>query len=284
MYNSKSKTPISYYGGKQALLHEIMPLIPPHRVYTEVFFGGGAVFFAKEKAKVETINDKWDIAINFYQQVKTNFRELKGLIEATLISRTLHRYAQDVLKRHETEKPVLVAWAFWMCANFSFANKVLYGGIKYSNYQNANVTEQLKNRKLAFTDWLVTRLEDAYIECNDALTVLNSRNVEGAFHYLDPPYFNADMGHYSSALKQHYTAKDFEQLLEACKGLKGRFLLSNYNSAILDFYVQENGWYKKDIRRKQTVNSKGEITGRVKTEVLVLNYSPTCLIPNSLFK
>ena len=53
----KMKTPISYYGGKQSLLKHILPLIPEHRIYVEPFFGGGAVFFAKEPAKVEVIND-----------------------------------------------------------------------------------------------------------------------------------------------------------------------------------------------------------------------------------
>jgi len=37
------KTPISYYGGKQALLKHILPLIPKHKLYTEAFCGGAAV-------------------------------------------------------------------------------------------------------------------------------------------------------------------------------------------------------------------------------------------------
>lgn len=36
------KTPISYYGGKQAMLHVIIPMVPEHDLYTEVFFGGGS--------------------------------------------------------------------------------------------------------------------------------------------------------------------------------------------------------------------------------------------------
>ena len=51
------KTPISYYGGKQSLAATILGLIPPHRLYCEPFVGGAAVFFAKEKSKVEVIND-----------------------------------------------------------------------------------------------------------------------------------------------------------------------------------------------------------------------------------
>lgn len=51
------KTPISYYGGKQSLSALIIGLVPEHRIYCEPFFGGGAVFFAKQPSEVEIIND-----------------------------------------------------------------------------------------------------------------------------------------------------------------------------------------------------------------------------------
>ena len=51
------KTPITYYGGKQSMLSIILPMIPEHNLYCEPFFGGGAVFFAKEPSKIEVIND-----------------------------------------------------------------------------------------------------------------------------------------------------------------------------------------------------------------------------------
>lgn len=64
------RTPVSYYGGKQSMLNEILPRIPKHRIYTEVFFGVGAVFWAKEKVEVEVVNDLNREVINFYQQLK----------------------------------------------------------------------------------------------------------------------------------------------------------------------------------------------------------------------
>lgn len=45
------RTPISYYGGKQTMLKHILPLIPPHHIYTEAFCGGAAVLFAKRPAE-----------------------------------------------------------------------------------------------------------------------------------------------------------------------------------------------------------------------------------------
>ena len=65
------KTPISYYGGKQQLLPKILPIIPPHKIYSEAFFGGGAVFFAKEPSEIEIINDVNKQVINFYHEFCT---------------------------------------------------------------------------------------------------------------------------------------------------------------------------------------------------------------------
>lgn len=274
-HNSVSRTPIAYYGGKISMIHHILPMIPPHEVYTETFFGGGAVFFAKEPCKNETINDKLDICITFYKTVRSDFKRLKELIDATLVSRTQHLKALDIWNSPGDYSELDQAWAFWVTCNFSFSNKP-GGGIKYSNHQSSPVPVQMRNKKARFTDWLVNRLEDVTIENNDALIILGSRNVDKAFHYLDPPYFNADMGHYDG-----YTENDFVDLLTVCEALFGRFLLSNYNSEVLDYYVQKNGWYKKEIHQRLKAP---KISNRNKVEVLVSNYSPTCVIKNSLFQ
>ena len=46
------KTPITYWGGKQQLVPKILSLIPEHKQYCEPFFGGGALYFAKNLAKL----------------------------------------------------------------------------------------------------------------------------------------------------------------------------------------------------------------------------------------
>lgn len=82
--HSHRKGVLSYYGGEYHLLSKILPLIPPHIIYTEVFFGGGSLYFAKEPAKIEVINDSNKLLINFYKVVKRNFRKLKRVIGSTV--------------------------------------------------------------------------------------------------------------------------------------------------------------------------------------------------------
>jgi DNA adenine methylase len=284
MANTIVKTPIVYYGGKTSMLNHILPLVPVHEVYTETFFGGGSLFWAKDPVKNETINDRLDIVVNFYKCLRLHFAPLKRLIDATLISRNIHNEALSFIKKYNkihkqtatlsTSAKVKLAWAFWVCTNFAFSNKI-GGGYKYSNHQSVSVPDTLAKRKKEFTEQLVSRIEHSCIENNDALIILSSRNVEKAFHYLDPPYPDSDQGHYKG-----YTFDDYEKLLKWCATeCKGKFLLSSYNTEMLTGYQQIYGWHKKEITKwiggKATLNSKLNRKDYV-TEVLVSNYANTC--------
>ena len=258
------KTPISYYGGKQAIIQHILPLIPPHDLYTESFFGGGTVFFAKEPVRNETINDRLDIVINFYRVLKTKYKALKVMIDLSLLSRTMHTQSLHICQGKLPADDVTRAWAFWYCCNFSFSNKI-GAGIKYANMMNTLIPKTLLNKKRDFTDLLAGRIENTSIENTDALTVLNSRNMPGAFHYIDTPYPNADQGHYKG-----YTFSDLEKTLDWCgRSCKGKFLLSNYNSDMLEKYIGIHGWRKTEITHRLKAARK---SGPEKVEVLVWNY------------
>ena len=108
------KTPISYYGGKQNMLRHILPLIPEHTIYTEAFFGGGAVFFAKAPAPSEIINDTNDMLVNFYEVAKNDFDALKAKIEATPFSRASYTVALSIYRMPHLFDKVQQAWAFYI--------------------------------------------------------------------------------------------------------------------------------------------------------------------------
>lgn len=258
------KTPISYYGGKQAIIHHILPLIPDHDIYTETFFGGGTVFFAKRPVDNETINDRLDIVINFYRVLKTRYKALKKLIDLSLVSRTMHQQATLIAKGKIPADNVTKAWAFWYASNFSFMCKI-GGSLKHANDGDALIWMNLKNKKESFTEELVNRIEKTHIENNHWLQVIKTRNVANAFHHLDTPYFNSDCGHYRG-----WKETDLSLLLQWCANeCKGKFLLSNFNSPVLDQFVQAHGWRKKEITTRLKAQRK---TGSEKIEVLVWNY------------
>lgn len=269
MNNRSLKTPLAYYGGKQAIISHILPLIPHHEVYTEVFFGGGTVFFAKNPATNETINDRFDLIINFYRVLKNNYKSLKKRIDQTLLSRYDFLEAKKILKKWNSSlinKPgrIDAAWATWFIFNFSNNNK-LGGGLKFFNATCGAMPDILNNKKHRFTEHLVERLKHATIENREAIKVLKSRNTVNAFHSIDPPYLGANQGHYSG-----YEDNDLIDLLDWCQTeCKGKFLLHNYNSKILTDYIEKNNWHKKEIITNRTSPYKTEIKN---CEVMVYNY------------
>jgi len=125
--------------------------------------------------------------------------------------------------------------------------------------------ESLINKKRKdFIAAIRERVELTQIECNDAIRVIESRDTPDTFFYCDPPYFNANMGHYGG-----YSRQDFTNLLNALANIKGKFLLSSYPSDLLKEYTQKQGWKTFVIHRKLGMRKEEE---RNKTEVLTMNY------------
>jgi DNA adenine methylase len=253
------KTPITYWGGKQQMADIILPLIPPHKQYDEPFFGGGAIFFAKPPSAVEFINDINGEMVNFYRTLKRKFPELKEEVDCTLHSEYQHQQAQEIFANPLQHKDVLRAWAVWMLSRQSVYSIL---GNSWSVQIDKNKATQIQWAKEHFTILYARRLEHTSIFCRDALNVIESTDRPTAFHYVDPPYFNADMGHYRG-----YTEKDFIRLLEALSKIKGKFLLSSYPSEALSKYAAKYGWISNSLDMHKSAG------GGTKTEVLTMNYS-----------
>lgn len=280
--NKIVKTPIVYYGGKTSIQNHLLDLVPIHETYFEGFAGGATLFFAKDPVKNETINDRLQIVVNFYRTLKLKFKPLKRLIDATLIGRDIHNQGLKLINAHKAGKhvnDVKLAWAFWMCTNFAYSNKI-GGGYKYSNDMSVSVPQTLSTRKSNFTDALVARIEHCYIENDDCLKIANSRNRPKTFNYFDPPYPGQDQGHYGGRALPGgapYGWDDYEKLLIWCATkCTGKFLLSSYNSEMLDGYTKIYGWNKKEITHKISgIKSHNPAKNRYdKTEVLIYNYTP----------
>ena len=69
--NSNLKPPFARVGNKFKIRNEIIPLIPEHEIYVEPFVGSGAIFFNKEKAKVNILNDLNKDVIKRLKMVKS---------------------------------------------------------------------------------------------------------------------------------------------------------------------------------------------------------------------
>lgn len=252
------KTPITYYGGKQQMLPHILPNIPNHRIYDEPFFGGGAIFWGKKPSTIEFINDHNSEVVNFYRVLKSNFHELKKEIDVTLHSESQHKEAKVIYFNPEGYSEVKRAWALWVLSHQSFYSIL---GSTWKCSMERSLASQFQERKELFTNIYSKRLEKVSIFCREALDVIENTDYKDTFHYVDPPYYQADMGHYGG-----YTIDDFEKLLRLLSSIKGKFMLSSYPSEILNRYAFQNNWKMIEYELPRSAG------GGRKIEVLTMNY------------
>lgn len=256
---------MTYYGGKQRMLRHIVGKIPEHRTYVEPFFGGGAVFWGKEKSEVEVVNDINHRLVTFYKALKYDYETLSELIDETFHSRAQHKETDNIYKSQldDITDPVACAWAVWLQCNSSFGS-MIGGGFGYDRLGKTSL--KLSNKKNAFTDAYQSRMRQVTIECYDVLKVIKAYDSPDTFFYLDPPYVSSMQGHYAG-----YTMEDFVKLLDACAGLKGKFLLSSYPEEILMEYREKFGWKNEDHVKTLAVDGRRKVP-KTKTECLTWNF------------
>lgn len=262
------KTPITYYGGKQQLANDIIGMMPPHKIYCEPFFGGGAVFFAKGPSFLECINDRNDLLITFYKVCVQDFDKLQEKIQCTLHSESEYNKAKRIYANPKHQSKLNIAWAVWVVTNMSVMATPRGGWKRDNGTGGSHVGVSMAQHRKNFTAAVYDRLRYVQVSCKDAIDVITERDTPDTFFYLDPPYINCDQKHYRG-----YTKDDFKKLLQVLSGIKGKFILSNFQSDILSQFVEDNHWFVKVIDRKCTV-SHLKHESRKKQEVLVCNYRP----------
>ncbi len=260
------KTPISYYGGKQRLVPEILPLIPKHTQYVEPFCGGAAVFWAKDKSAREVLNDYDLRVVNFWEVLQADYDGLAAKICSTLHSEHQYKRSAAILKAGRVDA-LEFAWAFWVQVNMSFSNKLMGGFAHGGNQMDiGSFAKILVSNKRKLLSALSERLEGCEIFCRDAVKLIQQKDGPDTFFYFDPPYKGSECGHYEG--KQEV----FDRLLELLPTLQGKWLMSSYPDERLTALRLEHGWKSDDLDRNLSVSGKHN-AGKRKTECLTYNYT-----------
>lgn len=141
-------------GTKAKLLPKLLPMFPKHTTYFEPFFGGGSVFFAKERAQYSYLNDLDEEVVNVHEIWRDRKDELLEAIEITPVHVSLFRK----WKKEEEKDPLWRAVRYlWLC-NFSFM-----GAMATLNLDKKNGKNILKQRISRYFDFI----SDVYFNCCD---------------------------------------------------------------------------------------------------------------------
>jgi DNA adenine methylase len=249
--------PLSYLGGKNRIARTIISLIPEHTTYVEPFCGGAQVFFHKEPSSVEILNDLNEEVFNFLRICQLHHEELLRYLHYCVVSRRWF----ELFDRMPPETLTDVQRA----ARFFFLQKNCYGGLIVrrnftvsiedgSNYNPKSLPKLLERAH--------ERLLNVQLECLPYERVLSKCDRESTFFYLDPPYFNRPY------YKFNFNERDYINLAERLKGLKGRFLLS-----LNDTTETRRIFRQFRIETLEMTYSSQRKAGKKYQELLITNYS-----------
>jgi DNA adenine methylase len=186
------------------------------------------VFFAKDPAKVEVLNDINANVANFYSVLTDSYRSkrLIALINQTCYHEAVYRVAKDIYYAPPTGDSVKRAWAFFVLSRMSYAGKLGHG-FGNDEYKN-NAFYSAKD----LLPYAVKRLENVQVFNRDALSVIKIFNKPETLIYCDPPYYNSNCGHYGG-----YTEDAYCELLDTLEASNTDFILSSYPNAHLSKFV-----------------------------------------------
>jgi DNA adenine methylase len=260
------QTPVTYYGGKQTMLKHIRPLVPAHTLYCEPFAGGAALFFDKEPAKVNVINDLNAELITFYRVVATRPKEFCDAVMQTLHSREQHVQAWHIYNHSSFYSDAWRAWAVWVLSKQGFGGQ-LSSSFGFDRSAGKRPKKVMNAKSIVSDDELKKRIENATVECDDALTVIRRFDCPDAFHFIDPPYVGSCMGHYAGMFNE----QNLCELLDLCAVLKGKFMLTMFPHDTIRSYAARYGWHIHAVERSISA-CKAEYR-RKQEEWMVVNYT-----------
>ena len=200
--SGRSNSPFRYPGGKFYARRLILDLIPEHTYYFEPFAGGASIFFAKSKAKFNTLNDLDGEVINTFTQIRDHVDELIHLLEGIPATKQLHHFYKNIFTpSNELEQ------AF----RWFYLNRTSYSGIMRAENCYWGFGEKYSMRPENWPPHLRTvsdKLQNVSLSSHDFETIIDS-SPSGSFMFIDPPYYNADQHKFYNCI---FTKEDHERL------------------------------------------------------------------------
>ena len=111
---------LNYSGSKWRLAKWLVKEFPAHEIYLEPFFESGALFFTKESAAIETINDIDGHVTNLFRVVRDTPSELAALVELTPYSKAEYLASYEMLNDKglsDIERARVFLVRCWMAQN-----------------------------------------------------------------------------------------------------------------------------------------------------------------------
>jgi len=236
------------------MLAKLLPLIPcGGRPYCEPFCGAASVFFARDPAPIEVLNDIDSEIVNLFRVLQNpeTLDRFRRIITSTPYARAELGRAIEIW-RTGIDDPIWKAWSFFVRCNMGFSGvPAKHVGTWSRAFTSASGISKSTSdwlMRLTMIDACHWRLERARIHNRDAIDVIKCWDNPNAVFYIDPPYVletrkrsARDVYHKEMSRGEH---NELTHLLLKCVGA---VVLSGYRDQEVHTPLEDAGWIRIDF-------------------------------------
>ena len=248
-------------GGKSKLAKDVVELIPPHETYVEPFAGGASVFFKKNPAKKNVLNDLDKDLIDFYECFRKIDKE--DLLKCNFTP-SKERFKKLLEETPDNCKDIV--------CRYLYLNKASFGSkMETFTVSNPACKEELcvQNDKKFFEDFKKL-LNKTTIKNEDFREVMRKYDSPNTFFYIDPPYDPDKCSYGIGGYHPELCNVTPEDIRDVVSNIKGKFVLSyDDNDRIRDVFKDFNLFSVETPRSFRTVAGKEQ---RREKELLISNF------------
>lgn len=278
------RSPIWWFGGKGMMVSKLLPYLPPHHTWVEVFGGGASLTFAKAPSPVEVYNDIDEGLVNFFRVLRDRklFRRLHRLCQLTPYSRAWYYHCRKNWKRQMVD--VNRAYMWYIVVKMSFSgvfSRALSTAVGATSRGMARpVSGWLK--KVGDIRTIHERFSNVDVERLDFRNVFARYDSASTLFYCDPPYVHGTRR--EKVYEHEMSDDDHRELVDIILNVKGMVLLSGYHNEIYK-PLEEAGWGVRGFgtvcfaaartRHTKILGTGSATMMQPRTEVLWMN--PQCM-------
>ena len=263
------RPPLRYHGSKFRLATWIIPQIPPHHCYVEVFGGGAGVLIRKTRSQIEVYNDLDTQVVNFFRVLrnKQQLAELLRMVDLTPFSRD--EFADSYIGSAD---PIEAARQF-VVRCFLGHGTCSIDPTDSNGFRSCDIragksyAREWQGVPAAIAD-AANRLTGCTIENLDWSRLIPKFDSPETFFYVDPPYLAATRSAGGKGYTHEMDTESHRQLAWMLQSVRAKVAISGYSSSLYD------GLYGKWRCETKHTTANGQRGSVPRTERLWMNYDP----------
>lgn len=258
------KPMLKYPGGKWRISDWIIEHFPEHKVYLEPYFGSGAVFFKKDPAYIETINDIDGNIVNLFRVCREHPEELAVAINLTPFSREEFADCHEIEVEDPIERARRTVVRYHQSFGTSNSSKNSWRNVQtYGGPRCATMWNYLPDIVISSCE----RLKNAQIECTDAIKLIERYSNSNTLIYCDPPYMQELRK--KNIYRYEMSTDDHVELLATLLRSKSKVIISGYDNDLYNDLLKD--WHTD-------VKATTAQMGLHRVEKLWMNFMPERLV------